>query len=122
MKYRFFEDLPIFQKSMHVMKRVNTLVFNSKIKKQFYLRDQINKSALSIVSNIAEGFERQSNPEFVKFLYYSKGSLGELRAQLLICKELDYISNDMFLKERDNCIELSKEISNFIKYLKNSNY
>ena len=90
---------------------------NNSFSKDFGLRDQIRRSSISISSNIAEGFERETTKEFIRFLYISKASAGEFRSQVYLAFDLDYINNDEF----DNLIlkvnEVSKLISGLIKYL-----
>jgi four helix bundle protein len=69
------------------------------------------------MNNIAEGFERSSDKDFIKFLYYSKGSVGEVRSLLNIAVELGYIELEFYNKLKNDCLEISKQLSNFIKYL-----
>lgn len=81
----------------------------------------MQRSAVSIMSNIAEGFERKSKKEFIHFLYTAKGSSGELRSQLYVALDLKYISKDEFQENYQLAEKISKSISGFIKYLKFSN-
>lgn len=90
---------------------------NEKYKKDFGFKDQIQRAAVSIMSNIAEGFERGSNKDFIKFLYYSKASCGEVRSLLTLASELGYLEPLDYNQLYESCIDLSKQISNFIKYL-----
>jgi len=84
-KIESFEDLLVWQESMNLVKDINkSLNFN----KYNPLINQIFKSAISIPSNIAEGFERQTNKEYIQFLYIAKGSSGELRTQLQIASDI----------------------------------
>ena len=78
------------------------------------MRDQIQKSAVSIPSNIAEGFERGSDREFVRFLYYSKGSAGELRTQLYIAKALEIIEEQQCLQFIDKTKRIGSMTQNLI--------
>ncbi len=75
--------------------------------KDYAFKEQITKSALSIPSNIAEGYERNSNKEFIRFLYIAKGSCGELRTQLNIAVEIEYLARE----KGDKLIESAEEIS-----------
>ena len=120
MTIKNFEDLPVWQKSRMLSKRIYEITSNSAFK-DFSLRDQMRRSAVSAVSNIAEGFERGSNKEFIQFLFITKGSLGELRTQLYLSYDNRYITDGEFKELENQCRNLSKEISNFISYLKQSN-
>lgn len=121
MKYKTFEELPIFQDSLNLVQEVYGLTaINYKLKKDYSLIDQMRRAAVSVSANIAEGFERGSNNDFVKFLFYSKGSIGEVRALLLVAEKLDYVSLKISKEHREKCISISKQISKFINYLKKS--
>jgi len=89
MSYRGYEDLRVWQKSKALAITVFVVLKNSK---EIKLKEQMTKVALSIPSNIAEGYERKSSKEFVKFLGYSKGSASELKTQIQIAKETGIIS------------------------------
>lgn len=84
-KIEKFEDLELWKESMSLATKIYE---NLKNCQDFGLKDQMQRSAVSIVSNIAEGFERNSNKEFIQFLYYSKASCGELRTQLYIALKI----------------------------------
>jgi four helix bundle protein len=108
--YKQFEDLIIWKEGVNPACDIYRLFRNSK---EYAIRDQIIRSSISIPSNIAEGFERQSDKEFVRFLYYSKGSSGELRTQL-------YIANQLCLIDETECAEAitrSRRISGMIQNL-----
>jgi four helix bundle protein len=121
MKYKTFEELPIFQDSLKLVQEIYGLTStNYRLKKDYSLVDQIRRAVVSVSANIAEGFERGSNKDFVKFLFYSKGSIGEVRALLLVAEKLDYISLEISKGHRERCISISKQISKFINYLKES--
>lgn len=119
MKIEKFEDLPIWKESRRVYLIVYKFTSNAKFR-DFSLRDQMRRCAISVSSNIAEGFERGSNRELIQFLYVSKGSLGELRSQIYLAKDSDFISEEEFNSILGECIDLSRNIGNFIKYLKKS--
>ena len=104
-------------------KDIAVCIYNSnslKIQKDFGLKDQMQRAAVSISSNIAEGFERGSKTEFIQFLYISKGSCGELRNQLFIAKDIGYINEKEFGEMYSKCRIVSAQINGFIKYLKSS--
>lgn len=119
MKFNRFEDLPIWQESRLLSQKIFDATTNQTFK-DFFLRDQMRRAAISVVSNIAEGFERGSNKEFIQFLYVAKGSTGELRSQCYVCYDSEYVTQDEFNKLIASCEGLSKKISNFISYLRAS--
>lgn len=107
-----FEDLEIWKRSVQLCINIyNTL----NDLKDFGFRDQITRSALSIPSNIAEGFERESNKEFLRFLQYAKGSCGELRTQLYIGIKINYIESEFGQKQFKEAEEISYMLNAFIK-------
>ena len=113
-KIKSFEDMVCWQKSKSLSLEVYTCFKNCK---DFAFKNQIERAALSIMNNLAEGFERQSNKEFRQFLYIAKGSSGEVRSMLFIAKDLGYISSDNFDKLYLSSLEISKTISGLIKTL-----
>lgn len=82
--------------------------------------DQIRRSAVSVPSNISEGLERETNKEVIRFLYYAKGSVGELYTQLVIAERLGYIQNESAIQLKDKAKEVSRMLGGFIKYRKES--
>ena len=82
------------------------------------MRDQLQRASVSIMNNIAEGFERNSNKEFIRFLSYSKGSAGEIRSLMYVALDLKFISQNEFNKLFEDAEILIKKISSLIKYLK----
>jgi len=121
MKYKTFEELPIFQDSLKLVQEIYELTStNFGLKKDYSLVDQMRRAVISVSANIAEGFERGSNKDFVKFLFYSKGSIGEVRALLLVAEKLNYIALKVLREYKEKCVSISKQISKFILYLKES--
>jgi four helix bundle protein len=118
-KINRFEDLPVWKAAVEIAVIIHKTVSGSSIKNDFRIKDQILASAFSISSNIAEGFEYNSNKEFVRFLRYAKGSCGELRSQLFILKEISDLNEDLYNKLYQDLVGLSSQISGLIKYLKN---
>jgi four helix bundle protein len=92
MNIKKFEDLEIWQLSRQLTGQVYNVTKDSSFSKDIGLVNQIRRASVSIMPNIAEGFERGSNKEFIQFLYIAKGSSGELRSQLYIALDQDYIS------------------------------
>ena len=119
-KFKSFEEITSWQKSRLFNKRIYEITENISFKRDFDLVRQIRRASISISSNIAEGFERNTDKEFVYFLYVSKASAGEVRSQLYLALDLNYISKIEFDELYLNVSDISKLISGFIKYLENS--
>ena len=117
-----FEELVIWQKSRDFAKMIYSLTRILAFAKDYGLKDQIQRAAVSISSNIAEGFERNGNVEFTNFLFIAKGSCGEVRSQLYIAYDLNYITQVQFEEAVSQSVKLSKSIYSFIKSLKSSPY
>jgi four helix bundle protein len=115
-----FEELPVWQKARGLVKYVYDLTKKEPFSRDFSLVDQIRRSSTSVMYNISEGFERGSNTEFVQFLYISKGSAGETRAQFYVALDQDYITNGEFKKGCSLCKDVSGQLSGLIDYLKGS--
>jgi four helix bundle protein len=114
MKIEKFEDIYSWQKA----KSLSLFVYKVfRTNKDYAFRDQIQRASVSILNNIAEGFERKSNKELSHFLFIAKGSCGEVRSMLHLALELGYISEKDFQKMYTECIEISKMISGLIKTL-----
>jgi len=120
--YNSFDDLPVWQKARELGVSIYKATSEGKLKKDYGLKDQIRRAAVSVSSNIAEGFERGSKREFIQFLYIAKGSCGELRSQLFIAKDLGYLDNDDSETLINSAYNTSKQISGLIKYLKNTQF
>jgi four helix bundle protein len=115
-----FEDLEIWKKS-RILNQEIYLIFQAEVcSRDFSLKDQMYRSSGSIMDNIAEGFERSGNGEFHQFLAISKGSCGEIRSQLYRCLDRKYITNEKFETLVNSALEISKMISNFMNYIRNS--
>ncbi|MFV8334973.1 four helix bundle protein [Flavobacterium sp. RSP49] len=119
-KFKSFEEINSWQKSRLFNKRIYEITENTIFKKDFDLVRQIRRASISISSNIAEGFERNTDKEFVYFLYVSKASAAEVRSQLYLALDLNYISKIEFDELYLNVSDISKLLSGFIKYLNDS--
>ena len=114
MKILKFEDVIAWQKS----KELTLLIYSIfKDNKDYSFKDQIQRASASIMNNIAEGFERNSDKELKNFLYIAKGSCGEVRSIILLAKELRYINEEEFKQIYELSIETSRLLSGFIKKL-----
>ena len=94
--FRKFEEIKAWEKARQLTVAVYAVTKQGEFSRDFGLRDQIQRAVVSIGSNIAEGFERNGNKEFVKFLYYAKGSAGEVQSQLYAAKDLGYIDETTY--------------------------
>lgn len=115
-----FEDIIAWQKARAFSKQLYQIVVHSDLQNDYKLRQQIEGSAGSIMDNIAEGFERGGNKEFINFLTYAKGSCGETRSQLYRLLDRTYIDDETFTALKAELINISNLIGGLIKYLKSS--
>jgi len=115
-----FEDLDIWKHSRELCKDIFRITNYEKMNKDFKFRNQIRASSGSVMDNIAEGFERNGNKEFIQFLFIAKGSCGEARSQLYRALDSNYIDNEEFEIIYNKTFRLSRSISSLIQYLKNS--
>lgn len=114
MKIERFEDVVAWQKAKDLSVMIYTVFSESK---DFGFKDQIQRAGVSVMNNIAEGFERKSNNEFRQFLYIAKGSCGEVRSMVILAKELKKINESEANKLYNLAEEISKIIAGFIKSL-----
>jgi four helix bundle protein len=119
-KIERFEDLMSWQKARELNRLVYGASRNAAFAKDFSLRDQIRSASISIMSNIAEGFERGGGKEFSQFLSIAKGLCREVRAQLYAALDEKYLTTEQFKDICDRCIEVSRLISRFKTYLRSS--
>ncbi len=115
-----FEDILSWEKARELCKSLGELIDQGKFKHSYKFIDQIESSSGSVMDNIAEGFERGGNKEFIQFLYISKGSCGEFRSQLYRALDRNYLNQNEF----DLLYDLAKEtivlLQKLIDYLHNS--
>ncbi|HNT30419.1 MAG TPA: four helix bundle protein [bacterium] len=117
MKVTKFEDLKIWQASLAITKRIYDVSALGEFGRDYRLRDQIRGAIISVSSNIVEGFEKNNNNEFIRFLRIAKGSAGEARNQLYIAKAIDYIDEKSFAGINEMLEELAGQIGALIVYL-----
>ncbi len=113
-----FEDLRIWQEARQLVREIYHLTNTSVLSRDYGLSSQLQRSAVSVMANIAEGFERSSNKEFVQYLFQAKASCGELRSHLYVVKDLGYGHGDEIQNLQDSAETISKGIGSFITYLK----
>jgi len=119
-KIESFEDLRVWQAGIQLVKSVYLVTNDGGLAKDFGLRDQLRRAAVSIPTNIAEGFERASRKEYVQFLNIAKGSAGEVRSLLRVALEVGYLDAKRHDQLRDTVVMLSRSLSNQIKAIKDS--
>lgn len=115
-----FEDLEVWKRGCRMAADIYKITENDKIGKDWSLRDQIRRSAVSIPSNIAEGFGRGSDAEFKRFLLIAKGSCAELKTQIYIAESISFIDKKISRTYLKECDEISLMITGLVNYLKTS--
>jgi len=115
-----FEDLEARRLARSLTNSIYDVTSLGDSSRDFALRDQMRRASISVVSNIAEGFERDGDREFIQFLSVAKGSCGELRAQLYIALDRKYISNQRFEELVSKAMELGRTVNGLMRYLQQS--
>ena len=116
-----FEDIEAWQKARELTREIYRVTNQGAFAKDFGLRDQIRRASVSIMSNIAECFDRGGNREFIQFLYIAKGSSAEVQAQLYVAFDAAYLKPDQFQQLYELAAETGRLIGGFIRYLKTCN-
>jgi len=122
MKIEKFEDIVAWQKARVLANELYACTKGGSFSRDFGLRDQIQRAAVSTMSNIAEGYERDGDREFIQFLSESKGSCGEVRSDLYVALDQGYINQRGFDQLYERTSEVSRLLSGFMKYLRESNF
>jgi four helix bundle protein len=115
-----FEDLECWQEARKFVKLIYKLTKNDRFRKDFELVGQITDSAISTMSNIAEGFHRNSNKEFMRFLDYSRASVAETLSHSYVALDQEYISESEMAEVKESGEIVWKKVNNFISYLSQS--
>ena len=115
-----FEEMEVWKLARKLTVSIYTISDKPPFSRDYGLRDQIRKAFISIVSNIAEGLESQSNLSFCRFLSCAKASAGEVRAQLYLANDLGYLPEDQLKSLASQSESISRQLSGFINYLKNT--
>lgn len=119
MKINRFEDLEIWKRSLMLTRNIYDILSKKEFYLEFELKNQIKRAVISISSNIVEGFEKNNNNEFIRFLKIAKGSVGEVRNQIYIAFEIKKITKEEFNLINETLLTLSKKIGSLIIYLEN---
>jgi four helix bundle protein len=122
MKITRFEDIDSWREGRILSNLIYQSTGKGKFRLDFGLRDQICRAVVSVTSNIAEGFEAQTNSEFICFLTFARRSCSEVKSQLYVALDNEYISEIQFVQMYDKATEVSKLINGFIRYLKTDRY
>ncbi|NCB00521.1 MAG: four helix bundle protein [Clostridia bacterium] len=115
-----FEDIEAWQLAREMTKMIYAISNDGAFARDFGLRDQIRRASVSIMSNIAEGFERGGDKEFFQFVSLAKGSSGEVRAQLYVALDAGYIDQQTFSRLSDMATQINRMLAGLMKYLRSS--
>jgi len=118
--YKHFTEMEVWQKAKMLTKLIYEATSTGTFSRDWALRDQIRKASVSIPSNIAEGFERGGNKEFIRFLSIAKGSAGEVLTQLHIAMDLGHLTENEFERLQDQTVRIGRMLGGFVQYLKKS--
>lgn len=112
-----FAEFEVYKKAVILTKLTFLTLNKPSLDKEYALKEQLKRAVLSITNNIAEGSEYNSNRQFIRFLKIAKGSCAEVRNMLMLTQELEFCSDNEIKESLNLCVEISSNISNFIKYL-----
>ena len=115
---RQFEDLEVWQLARELTATLYEITATGRFAKDFGLRDQLRKAGVSIMSNLAEGFERSGSKEFAQLVAVAKGSCGEVRSQLYVARDQAYIDDESFGRISESATRLSRMLASLLHYLK----
>lgn len=119
-KIERFEDILSWQKARELTREIYALSKQGEFARDFSLKDQVRRASISIMSNIAEGFERGGDKEFIQFLSTAKGSSGEVRSQLYVALDQGYLTEQQFQQSYLHSEEVSRLLAGFMDYLRQS--
>ena len=117
MKITRFEHIECWQEARKIVNRVYRICSVDGFKRDYSLIDQIKRAAISIMANIAEGFSRKGNKDFIQFLFIAKSSAAELQSHLYVALDQRYLTEPDFNGLYEDLDKVQRKISNFIKYL-----
>lgn len=113
-----FEDIEAWKKARKLAQKIYKITGSGEFAKDWTLKDQVGRASISIMSNIAEGYGRKTDKEFIQFLYIAMGSIFELQSQIYMALDLSYMSKEEFKDIFTTSNEVAKLTGGFIKYLK----
>ena len=119
--FKDVEQMEVWRKSREFTKEVYLIIRQNRFSRDYCLRDQICRASISVMSNIAEGFERGGSGEFIQFLSMAKGSIGEAKTHLYIAVDQEYIDKETFSRLNNMALEIGRMIGGLINYLRDSN-
>lgn len=114
-----FEEIEAWQAARELTRLIYSLTEEGRFARDFGLKDQIRRAAVSVMSNIAEGFESQTQPQFIRYLGNAKASAGEVRSQLYVSRDLNYLTEEQFRTAFLLAERASRQIARFMVYLRN---
>ena len=120
--FKRFEEIECWKKARELTCRIYEVTNDSAFASDFGLKDQIRRAAVSVMSNIAEGYDRSGTAEFVHFLATAKGSAAEVRCQLYVAADQGYIEDDNFMELSTLATETARMVAGLMKYLQGSGY
>lgn len=112
-----FEEFEVYKKGILLAQLIFKLMESQPFEREFGFKDQIKRAVVSVTNNIAEGSEYNNNKQLIRYLKISKGSCAEVRSMLILSRELKFCNQLELQKSYDLSIEISQNLSNFIKYL-----
>jgi four helix bundle protein len=117
-----FEDIEAWKKARELTRKIYTITSKGDFSKDYGLKDQIRRASVSVMSNIAEGFERDGNKEFRQFLSMAKGSAAEVRSQLYVAFDSGYLEDADFQTLNELAVEAGRLIGGLMRYLEKSRH
>jgi four helix bundle protein len=115
MGYESFKELRAWQEAKTLAVEIYKITAKGGLAKDYGLKDQMQRSAVSIASNIAEGYERNSDKEFIRFLLIAKGSIAELRTQLEIARDINYVDQEIFEQLEEKCNKIGSMLTKLVR-------
>lgn len=112
-----FEEIEAWQTAREITKQIYSVTEEGKFARDFGLKDQLRRAAVSVMSNVAEGFESKTQPLFIRYLGIAKASAGEVRSQLYVSRDVNYLTEEQFSQLFQLAEKASRQLSRFISYI-----